>query len=138
MSLIPSHVDHAIFQIVRNCFCAALELDDDEVQWDSKVLDDLGAESLDLLDVVFRLERSFEIAIPRGGIEAEARTTTEGPGEVDGRLTQAGCNRMRRLMPEVPTDEIQVGMKVSEIPTLFRVGSFYNIVISLLEAKQVA
>ena len=38
-----------------------LGLDDDEVTWDAKVIDDLGAESLDLLDIVFRLERSFDI-----------------------------------------------------------------------------
>jgi len=126
-------VDPAIFLSVQQCFCEALELDPEEVHWESKVLEDLGAESLDLLDVVFRLERTFDIQIPRGDIEASMRQTEDGPGEVDGRLTQAGCNRLQSMMPEVPTDEIRVGMKVSELGTVFRVGTFYRIVVSLLE-----
>lgn len=134
----PSFVDPTVFAAVRQCFCEALELDTDEVEWDAKVLDDLGAESLDLLDVVFRLERTFDIQIPRGGIEAEMRMTHEGPGEVDGRLTAAGCRQLQKMMPEVPSEEIFEGMKVSELGTVFRVGTFYQIVTSLLEAKQVA
>ena len=138
MSSIPTHVDETIFLKVQECFCEALELDADEVFWDSRILEDLGAESLDLLDVVFRLERCFDIQIPRGGIEAETRMTAEGPGEVDGRLTEAGCKQLRRMMPEVPADEIVVGMKVSELGTVFRVATFYQMVVSLLDAKQVA
>ena len=138
MTTIPEHVDALIYEKVKECFCEALELDSDEVHWDSLILDDLGAESLDLLDVVFRLERSFDVQIPRGGIEAETKMTAEGPGEVDGRLTEAGCKQLRRMMPEVPEDEIFVGMKVSELGTVFRVATFYQMVVSLLEAKKVA
>ena len=138
MPHLPDHVEASIFRTVQQCFCEALELDEDEVAWDAKILDDLGAESLDLLDVVFRLERSFDIQIPRGGIEADARHTTEGPGEEDGRLTAAGMRRLQATMPEVPADEITVGMKVSELPSVFRVGTFYNLVVALMEAKQVA
>ena len=138
MSSLPDYVDAIIFRKVQDCFCEALELDDFEVTWDAKIFDDLGAESLDLLDVVFRLERSFDIQIPRGGIEAEARITQDGPGEIDGRLTEAGVRRLQATMPEVPAAEFVVGMKVSELPSVFRVGSFYNLVISLLATKQVA
>ena len=138
MSSLPDHVEASVFKTVQSCFCEALELDEDEVTWDAKILDDLGAESLDLLDVVFRLERAFDIQIPRGGIEAEARHTNEGPGEEDGRLTEAGVRRLHATMPEVPAEEITVGLKVSELPSVFRVGTFYNLVIALMEAKKVA
>lgn len=135
MADLPEHVDPEMFATVRASFCEALELDDDEVAWDSKILDDLGAESLDLLDVVFRLERSFDIQIPRGGLEAQAEDVDGEPGEVDGRLTEAGAARLRELMPEVPAGEITAGMKSAELATVFRVGTFYNIVKALLDQK---
>jgi len=72
MSRAPADLDPEAFASVQRCFCEALELEPDEVSYDSTVLDDLGAESLDLLDVVFRLERAFDIQIPRGGLEAQA------------------------------------------------------------------
>jgi acyl carrier protein len=135
MSETPAHVDADIFDKVQEAFCEALELDEDEVTWDARILDDLGAESLDLLDVVFRLERAFDVQIPRGGLEAKAKEVDGEPGEVDGRLTEAGAARLRELMPEVPAAELQAGMKTSELGRVFRVGTFYNIVKALLEAK---
>lgn len=136
MSETPAHVDADIFDKVQEAFCEALELDEDEVTWDARILDDLGAESLDLLDVVFRLERAFDIQIPRGGLEAKAKEVDGEPGEVEGRLTEAGAARLRELMPEVPAAELQAGMKTSELGRVFRVGTFYNIVKALLEAKE--
>jgi acyl carrier protein len=131
----PSDVDLVVYAGVQRCFCETLELDSDEVSWDSKVLDDLGAESIDLLDVAFRLETTFDIQIPRGGVEAQAKDVDGEPGEVDGRLTEVGAVRLRELMPEVPEAEIYEGMKTSEIAMVFRVGTFYNIVKALVEAK---
>ena len=127
----PDDMDPARYKRVQACFMEALELDEDELQWDSKILEDLGAESLDLLDIVFRLEREFDIQIPRGKIASGA--DAEDGGEENGRLTELGCARLRDLMPEVPSGEIQPGLKTSEIPTLFRVATFYNVVTTLLE-----
>lgn len=135
MSELPANVNPEHFAKVQRAFMEALELDEDEVGWDSKILDDLGAESLDLLDVVFRLERAFDIQIPRGGLEAQAKEVDGAPGEVDGKLTEAGAARLRELMPEVPPDEIHAGLKSAELPKVFRVGTFYNIVTSLLDEK---
>lgn len=131
MSPVPADLDAEVFATVRDCFCEALELDEDEVAYDSKVLDDLGAESLDLLDVVFRLERAFGIQIPRGGLEARARDVEGEPGEVDGKLTEAGAKALREVMPEVPAEEIQAGMRSDDLAGVFRVGTFYNLVQSL-------
>ena len=128
MSRTPADLDPQVFATVQECFCEALELDPPEVTYDSRVLDDLGAESLDLLDVVFRLERAFDIQIPRGGLEARARDLEGAPGEVDGRLTEAGAQALRGAMPEVPPDEIQAGMRTDDLPQVFRVGTFYHLV----------
>jgi len=130
-----------VFDIVRNCFAEALGLDDDEVNLDDFVIDDLGAESLDFLDIAFRLEEAFEIKIPRGDIqqkaEAEAAVGVDA-FEVDGVLTELGLSKLREALPEVPEDRFREGLTVREIPTLFTVETFVNLVVKLLEEKEAA
>ena len=128
-------MDAEIWAKVQDAFAVALGLEEDEVVPDARLIEDLGAESLDFLDIVFRLERSFDIKIPRGGIEAEAREDVDGVYEVDGVLTTEGLAKLAEVMPEVPADEFREGLRVSEIPELFRVTTFYNIVALLLEQK---
>jgi acyl carrier protein len=130
-----------VFEVVRNCFAEALGLDDDEVNLDDFVIDDLGAESLDFLDIAFRLEESFGIKIPRGDIqqkaEAEAATGTDA-FEIDGVLTDLGLAKLREALPEVPDDRFREGLTIREIPTLFTVETFVNLVVRLLEEKEAA
>lgn len=136
MSL-PPGVDEAVFVKVRSCIAEALGLDEDEVEYSSKLIGDLGAESLDFLDIAFRLERAFDIRIPRGGIEAASKEgLAEGESyEVNGVLTPVALERLAQHMPEVPRAEFRQGLKVSEVPTLMRVGTFYNVVTNLRAAK---
>jgi len=130
-------VDPPIWEKVQHAVAEALGLDDDEVELDARLIDDLGAESLDFLDLVFRLERAFSIKIPRGGIESQARGSLNEDivYEIDGVLTAAGLAKLAEAMPEVPASEFCEGLKTSEIPTLFRVATFYRIVVTLLEEK---
>ncbi len=118
-----------------DAFAEALGLDDDEVEFDSKVIGDLGAESLDFLDIAFRLERAFDIKIPRGGIEESAKAETGEAYEIDGVLTPLGLQKLSEVMPEVPREEFVEGLKATEVPELFRVGTFYNLVAFLLNQK---
>lgn len=137
---LPSHVDPDIFAKVRTCFADALGLDEEDVRWSSRVMGDLGAESIDFLDIAFRLERAFGIQIPRGGIEKASKDgLAEGESyEVNGVLTEAALQRLAAHMPEVPPEEFKPGLKVSEVSTLLRVGTFYNIVVRLLAEKKAA
>lgn len=128
-------VDPLIWPKVRDAFAAALGLEEDEIELDGRLIEDLGAESLDFLDIVYRLERAFDIKIPRGGIEMSAQDDVEGKYEIDGVLTAEGLAALKELMPEVPAEELKEGLRVTEVPELFRVASFYNIVIHLLEEK---
>lgn len=127
--------DTAILAGVRRAFADALGLGVEEVSFSSSVLGDLGAESLDLLDIAFRLERAFDIRIPRGGIESAGRQGLAEPYEVGGVLTRAALDRLADAMPEVPRTEFRDGLKVSEVATLLRVGTFCNIVQGLLAQK---
>ena len=126
-----------IFDGVKEAFMEALGLDDDEVLIESRVFEDLGAESLDLLEVVYLLEHQFKIKIPRDGIrDASREALNPEQYEVDGVLTSLARERLQELMPEVPADEFFEGMTAHDIPRLFRVGTFVNIVERLLNDDQ--
>ena len=125
-----------IFEKVRDAFVEALGVDDDEVLPESKIFDDLGAESLDLLEIVYLLEHEFDIKIPRDGIAEQSKAEIDATDyEVDGVLTQLALDKLRELMPEVPAEELTPGLLSADIPKLFRVQTFVNIVTRLLAEK---
>ena len=125
-----------VYAKVVEAFCEALGLDEDEVEPASKIIDDLGAESLDFLDIAFRLERAFKIKIPRGEVQRSAEGEADAPFEFDGKLTEAGVEALRRAMPEVEPGDISVGFAVRDIPLLFTVQTFLNMVLRLLAEKE--
>ena len=90
-----------------------------------------------MLDIAFRLERTFDIKIPRGGIEQAAQEALDDgePYEVDGILTARGLTALAEAMPEIPREEFREGLKVNEIGLLFRVSTFYRLVVELRAAK---
>lgn len=126
-------VNQEVWTVVHQVFQDALELDPDEVEFSSKLIEDLDAESIDFLDITFNLEKQFPIKIPRGGIEKAAREGSDGDGlNPDGTLTPQALEALKAAMPEVPPEEFCIGLKPADIPNLFRVGTFYNLVIKLL------
>ena len=91
-------------------------------------MDELGAESLDFLDIVFKLEQTFHIQITRGEMERAARgDMSEDEFAPGGVLSEAGLARLRELMPEA-RDRIGPGLRPREILGLFSVQTFANIV----------
>ena len=122
---------------VRKCLQDCVRVDLNEIQPDARLIDDLGADSLDLLDITFSLERHFGIKIKRGEIERIAR---EGipPEEFEenGLLKPKGVERIRQALPEVPLDSIHEGMHTSQIPYLFTVETMARIVERGLAEKQ--
>jgi len=129
-----------IYEKVKESVVEALGVDEEEVTPTAVLFDDLGAESLDLLDIVFRLEKEFGVKIPRGGIQAEAMSD-EGENlkeedlVVDGVLTPLGIQKLKEAMSEVDPSRITEGFRADDIPTLFTVQTFVNIVKKLLEDK---
>jgi acyl carrier protein len=100
---------------------------DAEVRLDSNLMDDLGAESLDFLDIVFKLEHEFGIQITRGEMERAARgDMSEEEFAPGGVVSEAGLLRLRELMPEA-RDRIQPGLRAMQILRLFSVQTFANI-----------
>lgn len=108
-----------------------------EVRLTSVLMADLDAESLDFLDIVFRIERDFHIEITRGEMERASRgTMTDEEFAPDGVISAAGLARLRELMPEA-ADRIAPGLRPSTILTLFSVQTFANMVIGKRDGRAV-
>lgn len=120
----------AIYPKVAEIIADALGCEEEEVQPDSSLINDLGAESIDFLDIVFRLEREFKVKIPRGKAMEEARgELTEDEFEQKGVVTEAGIAKLRAYLTEVPADRIKPALKAAEIPKLFTTETFCKMVI---------
>lgn len=120
----------AIFPKVAEIIADALGCDEDEVQPDSSLINDLDAESIDFLDIVFRLEREFKVKIPRGKAVEEARgELTEEEFEQGGIVTPAGVAKIKAYMTEVPEDRYPDPLKSADIPKLFTSETFCKMVI---------
>lgn len=113
-----------IYPRVAHIVADVLAIDESEISPDKSLVTDLGAESIDYLDLIFRLEREFGIKIPRGQIEKEARgSLPQDQFEQGGVITPAGLEALKKSMPEISSDAFKPGLKVSELPTLFTVNS---------------
>ena len=120
----------AVFPKVAQTIADALGCDLAEVKPQSSLIADLDAESIDFLDLVFRLEKGFGVKIPRGKIVEDARgTLSEAEFETKGVVTEAGLVRLRSFLSEVPADRIKTPLKAAEVPRLFTTETFCKVVI---------
>jgi acyl carrier protein len=108
----------------------ALGCDVADIKPKVSLIEGLDAESIDFLDMVFRLERAFKIKIPRGKIVENARgDLPEAEFEQKGIVTERGLAQLRSYLAEVPADRFKTPMKVAEIPRLFTPETFCKLVI---------
>lgn len=124
-----------VFEGVCNCVAVVLDLPAEEITLESRLMEDLGADSLDLLDLTFHLEQTFKVKISPRDIERRTRETLDGkPLETNGVYTPEAVAEFRRSMPEVPLGELPDGMPVAALPRTFRVETMVNMISRLLEA----
>lgn len=115
----------------------ALDLDEDEVNLDARMQEELGAESLDHLDIAFQLERELRIRLPRADLLGRARDHFGNEALVaDGKVTPLGVELLRRGMPELDPETVRVDMKPSEVAALFTVRTYVRLVHRLLASKE--
>src|ERR1043166_1484811 len=93
-----------IYQKVTATLVDSLNVDEDEVKPESTLQGDLGAESIDFLDIVFRLERGFGIKIPRGELFPESIFKGDAEFVQDGKVTAKGISELRASMPYADID----------------------------------
>jgi acyl carrier protein len=111
-----------IYAKVGQVLVEALNADEDEITPAATLQGDLGAESIDLLDIVFRLEREFGIKIPRGELFPES--VFQGDPELvqDGQVTDEGMRELRSRMPFADLGAFDRDRRLSAVPDLFTVG----------------
>ena len=119
-----------ILETVTETLVDALGVDDDEVTLEATLVDDLGAESIDFLDIVFRLEKNFNIKIPRGELFPEG-LTSDSSLVADGLVTEEGIATLREKMPHADVDSFAGDPKVENIQSLFTV----NMIVNFIEKK---
>ena len=113
---------------VLACVADVLAIDPTKITPTASLIDDLGAESLDFLDLVFRLETDHKVKIPRDGIRLVAQEGLADGFEQAGVLTPAAIERLRILMPEVSQAKLVPGLRAHQLPNLFTVETFVRLV----------
>ena len=121
----------SVYPKVREIIADVLVTDEQEIALTSRLIGDLGAESIDFLDLVFQLEKEFSIKIPRGQLEKNARgDLPEDEFEKGGALTEKGMHALKIYLSEVPAEHFKANMKLNEIPLLFTVETFCKLVMT--------
>jgi acyl carrier protein len=123
-----------IIQQVQEVLIDALGVDDDEVTAEATLMGDLGAESIDFLDIVFRLEKAFGIKIPREEL-FPAENLMNNPDFVqNGKLTEKGLAEMREKMPHTDITAFVDDPDINKLGDLFTVNAIVNYVEGKLNA----
>jgi acyl carrier protein len=122
-----------IFSSVQETLVDALAVEPEEVTEDATLTGDLGAESIDFLDIVFRLEKCFNIKIPRGELFPD--DLLNNPDYVsNGKFTPAGLTQIKKAMPHADFSTFEQDPDVNRMPDLFTVKTLVNYIEAKLAA----
>ncbi len=123
-----------IIEQVQEVMIDALGVDDDEVTIEATLMGDLGAESIDFLDIVFRLEKAFGIKIPREEL-FPAEDLMNNPEFIqNGKLTKKGLTELHNKMPHTDLTEFEKDPDINKMGDLFTVNAIVNYVENKLNA----
>ncbi len=121
-----------VFGKIQETLVDALGVDDDEVTPEATMVGDLGAESIDFLDIVFRLEKSFGIEIPRAELFPED-VLTSAEYVQDGKVTPAGIEELKKRMPFADLSKFEANPMVQDFGNLLTVNDLCRYVESKVE-----
>ena len=126
----------AVFPTVQKTVADALGCDVEDIEIDLSLIEGLDAESIDFLDLIFRLERAFKVKVPRGKIIEDVRGDMSVEDfEQNGLLTEKGLARLREYLSEIPDDRFKPGMRVDAIARLYTPETFCKLVIRAQRAQ---
>src|SRR5207253_10134646 len=123
-----------IYQKVSATLIEALNVDEDEIKPAATLQGDLGAESIDFLDIVFRLERQFGITIPREELFPESIFQGDPNFVANGQVTPSGLAALEKQMPYADLTEFKKNPKLDKVEDLFTV----ELIVKYLETKLAA
>ncbi len=124
-----------IYQKVSATLVEALNVEEDEIRPTSTLQGDLGAESIDFLDIVFRLEREFGIKIPRNELFPESIFQGDPEFVQNGKVTQKGLDELRQKMPFADLAKFEQNPELTALSDLFTVAMITKYIEGKLVAK---
>ncbi|MDR1085871.1 MAG: phosphopantetheine-binding protein [Deltaproteobacteria bacterium] len=125
-----------LFNGLKECLEASLGRSIPDFEANQKLVGDLGLDSLDLLDLIFRLERRFRVRLNPKDYELKVRAALgQAPVSENGQYTAAAVAEFRKAMPCVPADELYEGLPVANLGEVFRVRTFMNLVTDGLKGQ---
>lgn len=123
-----------VYKKVKDVLVDALGVDDDEVSEDATLQGDLGAESIDFLDIVFRLEKTFSIKISKGEM-FPAENLVSNPEYVEGgKLTAKGLATLKSSMPHADFSKFEADPDINQMSNLFTVKTIVNFLTTKMAA----
>jgi acyl carrier protein len=115
---------------VQEAVVGALGVGEDEATPDATLMDDLGAESIDLLDILFRIERSTGVKIQASdlGEYIQGGIPDDEFGDENGIVSEQGLEQLKKVMPQIDADELRGKLEAEKVITLFTVGNLADMV----------
>ena len=129
--------ENDIFERLKPLLVEVLGVAPEKLRPESVLVADLGAESIDLLDLSFLIEETFGITIEAD--EFESRASEQIPGgqyERNGNLTPEAIEELKKALPEVPIERFRSGLKKIEIPSILNVAVFVHLIQRKVALKQ--
>jgi acyl carrier protein len=115
---------------VQEAVVGALGVGEDEATPDATLMDDLGAESIDLLDILFRIERSTGVKIQASdlGEYIQGGIPDDEFGDENGIVSEKGLEQLKKVMPQIDPDELRGKLEAEKVISLFTVGNLADMV----------
>ena len=118
-------MEQGIFEKVKETLAGALGIEEAEIQLESSLVRDLGAESIDFIDILFRLEKTFNIKIPSGELFPGHILNQERFVQA-GIVTDEGLEELRKKVPYLDVDAFSKDPSVSKLADFFTVRMVVN------------
>ncbi len=129
--------DTEIFEQLKPLLVETLGVTPEEIDRASVLVTDLGAESIDLLDLTFRIEETFHVTIEANELEREATRRLAGHAyDKDGRLTDEALAEIRKAAPELDSAKLVSGLRKTDLPSLLTVQFFIKLIERKLAEKE--
>jgi len=133
MALARAEIDAA----VQSAVAEALSVSEDEATPDATLLGDLGAESIDLLDILFRVERKAGVKIQASELAAwvQGGISDEEFGDANGMISAKGLAQLKKVMPQIDPDALAGKLEAEKVLSLFTVGNLSELVAQRVGAS---
>ena len=120
------------YDAVKEAIVGALGVDEDEVTPEATIFEDLGAESIDLLDVLFRIERSTGVKVQASDIgeHIQGGIPDDEFGNEEGIVSDKGLEQLKKVMPQIEPDSLRGSLRAEQVITLFTVKNLADLVAS--------